>query len=129
MEATADRLVKVYVKIRDKRSELAQEYDKKDAELKEQLEMIERELLEMCKLVGADSLRTEHGTVSRKVYKKFWTSDWHSFHNFVKEHNALDLFERRISQLNMQQFLEENPDLLPAGLNVDSKYTVSIRRK
>jgi len=39
------------------------------------------------------------------------------------------LFERRISQLNMQQFLEENPDLLPAGLNVDSKYTVSIRRK
>lgn len=129
MEATADRLVKVYVKIRDKRSELAQEYDKKDAELKEQLELIERELLEMCKLVGADSLRTEHGTVSRKVHNKFWTSDWHSFHNFVKEHNALDLFERRISQLNMQQFLEENPDLLPAGLNVDSKYTVSIRRK
>jgi len=129
MEATADQLVKVYVKIRDKRSELAQEYDKKDAELKEQLEMIERELLEMCKLVGADSLRTEHGTVSRKVHKKFWTSDWHSFHNFVREHNALDLFERRISQLNMQQFLEENPDLMPAGLNVDSKYTVSIRRK
>jgi hypothetical protein len=129
MEATADQLVKVYVKIREKRGELAKEYDMKDAELKEKLELIEKELLEMCKMVGADSLRTEHGTVSRKVQKKFWTSDWHSFHKFVKEHDALDLFERRISQLNMQQFLEEHPDVLPAGLNVDSKYTVSIRRK
>jgi hypothetical protein len=101
----------------------------KDAELKEQLEAIEHELLEMCKSVGADSLKTQFGTVSRKVLKRFWTSDWHSFHKFVKEHDALDLFERRISQANMQQFLEENPEVLPQGLNVDSKYTVSIRRK
>jgi len=129
MEITADKLVKAYVKIRDERSKLNQEYDEKDAKLKEQLEVIEQELLDMCKTVGADSLKTQHGTVSRRVQKRFWTSDWHSFHKFVKDHDALDLFERRISQTNMQQFLEENPDVLPQGLNVDSKYTVSVRRK
>lgn len=129
MEITADKLVKAYVKIREERSKLNQEYDEKDAKLKEQLDLIEHELLEMCKTVGADSLKTQHGTVSRRVSKRFWTSDWHSFHKFVKEHDALDLFERRISQSNMQQFLEENPDVLPQGLNVDSKYTVSVRRK
>jgi len=37
--------------------------------------------------------------------------------------------EKRIAQTNMATFLEENPDLLPPGLNVDSKYTISIRRK
>lgn len=129
MEITADRLVKAYVKIREERNRIAKEHDMKDAELKEQLEAIEHELLELCKSVGADSLKTQFGTVSRKVLKRFWTSDWHSFHKFVKEHDALDLFERRISQANMQQFLEENPEVLPQGLNVDSKYTVSIRRK
>lgn len=129
MEITADKLVKAYVKIRDERSKLHQEYEANDAELKEQLEMIERELLDMCKAVGADSLKTPHGTVSRKVQKRFWTNDWHSFHKFIKEHDALDLFERRISQTNMAQFLEENPDVMPQGLNVDSKYTVSVRRK
>ncbi len=129
MEITADRLVKAYVKIREERNRIAKEHDMKDAELKEKLEAIEHELLEMCKSVGADSLKTQFGTVSRKVLKRFWTSDWHSFHKFVKEHDALDLFERRISQANMQQFLEENPEVLPQGLNVDSKYTVSIRRK
>jgi isocitrate dehydrogenase kinase/phosphatase len=129
MEITADRLVKAYVKIREERNRIAKEHDMKDAELKEKLEAIEHELLELCKTVGADSLKTQFGTVSRKVQKRFWTSDWHSFHKFVKENDALDLFERRISQANMQQFLEENPDVLPQGLNVDSKYTVSIRRK
>jgi hypothetical protein len=43
-------------------------------------------------------------------------------------HNAPDLLEKRIHQANMKQFLEENPEILPAGLNVDSEYTLMVRR-
>jgi hypothetical protein len=28
----------------------------------------------------------------------------------------------------MKEFLSENPDLLPAGLNVENSYTVVVRR-
>ena len=129
MEIKADKLVKTYVKIRDKRKELADQYEKQDGDLKEALETIEGELLEMCKETGADSLRTEFGTVTRRVAKRYWTNDWHSFHEFLKEHGALELLEKRIAQTNMSTFLEENPDLLPPGLNVDSRYTVTVRRK
>ena len=129
MEIKADKLVKTYVKIRDKRKELADQYEKEDGDLKEALETIEGELLEMCKETGADSLRTEFGTVTRRVAKRYWTNDWHSFHEFLKEHGALELLEKRIAQTNMSTFLEENPDLLPPGLNVDSRYTVTVRRK
>lgn len=129
MEIKADKLVKAYVKIRDKRKEIAEQYDKQDGDLKEALETIESELLEMCKETGADSLRTEFGTVTRRVAKRYWTNDWHSFHEFLKEHGALELLEKRIAQTNMSTFLEENPDLLPPGLNVDSRYTVTVRRK
>jgi sugar phosphate isomerase/epimerase len=129
MEIKADKLVKTYVKIRDKRKELVDQYEKEDNNLKEALELIESELLEMCKETGADSLRTEFGTVTRRVAKRYWTNDWHSFHEFLKEHGALELLEKRIAQTNMSTFLEENPDLLPPGLNVDSRYTVTVRRK
>ena len=129
MEIKADKLVKTYVKIRDKRKELADQYEKEDSNLKEALETIEGELLEMCKETGADSLRTEFGTVTRRVAKRYWTNDWHSFHEFLKEHGALELLEKSIAQTNMSAFLEENPDLLPPGLNVDSRYTVTVRRK
>ena len=129
MEIKADKLVRAYVRIRDKRKAIAEAYERDDNELKEALETIEAELLDICKDTGADSLRTEFGTVSRRIAKRYWTNDWHSFHEFLKEHGAMELLEKRIAQTNMSTFLEENPDLLPPGLQVDSRYTVSIRRK
>lgn len=124
-KVTADKLVKTYIKIRDKRAELA----KQDSELEEQLQIIEGELLALCKETGAESLRTEFGTVSRKVSKRYWTSDWSSFYEFLKKHDAVDLLEKRIAQSTMSAFLEENPDLLPPGLQVDQRFTAVVRRK
>jgi hypothetical protein len=128
-DVSADKLVKAYIKIRDKRKQLADDYEAQDKELEESLDAISEKLLEVCKATGADGFKTEFGTVTRRVSKRFWTNDWHSFHKFLLEHGTPELLEKRIAQTNMATFLEENPDLLPPGLNVDSKYTISIRRK
>lgn len=125
MEAKADQLAKVYVKIRDRRREL----EKQAAELKEQQDLIGLELLEICKEQGAQTIRTEFGTVSKRTTKNYWTSDWESFTNFIKEHNAFALLQQRINNTNMVQFLEENPDLLPPGLNADVNQTVVITKR
>ncbi len=122
---TADKLVKTYIKIRDKRAELK----KQDDDLEEQQKIIEGELLEICKATGAESLRTEFGTVSRKISKRYWTSDWRSFYDFLKKHDAVDLLEKRIAQSTMSAFLEENPELMPPGLQVDRQFTAVVRRK
>lgn len=122
---TAERLAKVYIKIREKRRELA----KQDEELKEQLDIIANELLEICKEQGASTIRTQYGTVSRRVNKNYWTSDWDSFYKFIKEHNAFSLMHQRINNTNMSQFLEENPDALPPGLNSDVSQTVVITKR
>jgi hypothetical protein len=122
---TADRLVKAYIKIREARQELSRQ----DADLEQKQDMIQSKLLEVCKETGAESLRTEFGTVTRRVAKKYWTHDWESFYKFVKEHDAFPLLQKRISITAMQEFLEEYPDLHPPGLNVDSSYVVSVRRK
>lgn len=124
-DISANKLVKAYIKIRDARAELA----KQDSDLEEQQQMIQEKLLEICKETGAESLRTEFGTVTRRLSKKYWTSDWDSFYKFLKEHDAFALLQQRISNGNMAQFLEENPDLHPPGLNADTSYTVVVRRK
>lgn len=125
----AKKLVKVYVKIRDKRKELKTKFEEEDKALEDQIEAINAELLELLKTMGAESMRTEFGTITKRVYKRYYTNDWYSFHNFVKEHDALDLLEKRVSQGNMTTFLEENPDLHPPGLNVDSRYAVVITKR
>lgn len=127
-EVSADKLAEVYIKIRDKRAELKEKYEAEDAELKEQLDLLAEKMLDICDTQNADSIKTKTGTIIRKVDTRYWTSDWESFYNFVQENDAFPLLEKRIHQTNMKQFLEENPDLLPMGLQSDSKYSIVVRR-
>lgn len=127
-DISADKLVAVYIKMRDKRAELLRGYEEEDGSVKTQMEMVESKLLDLCKTVGADSLKTKHGTVIRGVKTRYWTSDWASMHKFILEHQMPDLLEKRISQATLKQLLEESPDLMPPGVNVDSKYSVTVRR-
>jgi uncharacterized Zn finger protein len=127
-DISVDRLVSVFIKIRDARDEEERAWEQRKADFNEQLELINQQLLEICKSTDADSIRTAHGTVMRTVKSRYWTNDWEHFHKFLLEHEAPDLLEKRIHQSNMKQFLEENPELLPAGLNVDSAYSITVRR-
>jgi hypothetical protein len=127
-DISVDRLVSVFIKIRDARDEEERAWEQRKADFNEQLELINQQLLEICKSTDADSIRTSHGTVIRTVKSRYWTNDWEHFHKFLLEHEAPDLLEKRIHQSNMKQFLEENPELLPAGLNVDSAYSITVRR-
>jgi hypothetical protein len=127
-EYPADKLAELYLKIRDKRDALTREYEQKHKEIEEQLDIVAGEMLEICKENGADSIKTPAGTIMRSVATRYWTNDWDSMYNFIKEHDALGLFEKRIHQTNMKQFLEENPDVFPPGMLVDSKYKIIVRR-
>ena len=124
----ADQLVKVYIRIRDAKAKLQKEFDEAVGALDVQLDAIEAELLTLCKATGQDGGRTDHGTFTRTVKTRYWTSDWQSMYAFIKTHDALELLEQRVSQGNMKKFLQENPNTLPEGLNVDSKYSITVRR-
>lgn len=125
---SVDRLVATYIKVRDKKDQATKELKDVEAEYNGKLDILKAALLEHCQRLGVESVRTESGTFYRTVKKRFWTSDWESMGKFILEHEATDLLEKRIHQGNIKTFLEENPDLLPPGLNVDSEYTVNIRR-
>jgi len=124
-----EQLVKVYIKMRDARQRLQQDFDEADSKIKVQQEAIQQALLELCKETGTDGLKTAAGTVSRTVKTRYWTSDWNSMKNFIKEHDAFELLEQRVHQTNMKSFLEENHNLMPQGMNIDSKYAITVRRK
>ena len=123
-----DQLTSIYLKIRDKRAENKREFENVDKDLEEQQKMLAEQMLDTCKEMGADSIRTPHGTIIRSVKSKYWTGDWDSMYNFIKEHDAFGLLEKRLHQTNMKDFLNENPDVMPMGLNVENEYTIFVRR-
>ena len=123
-----DKLAEIYIKIRDKRAELKEKFEQQDEELKAQQDLLAERMLDVCRDNNADSIKTPAGTIIRKVDTRYWTTDWDSMYQFIQEHDAYPLLEKRLHQTNLKQFLEENPNLLPAGLQADSKYTVVVRR-
>ena len=130
METTIplEKLTKAYIKLRDMRSKLSAEYKAQDGKLLEKQDRIKKALLDHCKEHNVESVKTSEGVFYRQVKRRYWTSDWESMYKFVMENNLPEFFDKRLNQSNVRQFLEENPEMVPPGLNVESEYTVSVRK-
>jgi len=124
-----DSLVEAFIALRDEKREIERNVALRVAELDADMTVLTAAISDYCKEIGADSIRTAHGTVIRSVKKKYRTNDWASIYSFIKEHDAFELLTKSIHQSNMKEFLESNPDLHPAGLNVDAEYAITIRKK
>ena len=123
-----EKLVKVFIKIRTKRSELSSKFKEDDDALRSKQDAVKKALLDHCKEHAVESVRTSEGLFYRTVKTRYWTSDWESMHKFIAKHNVPEFFEKRLNQTNVKQFLEENPEEVPEGLNVDSEYAITIRK-
>lgn len=121
---TADRMASDYMKLRHTIKDKEDEIKK----LKAIQAKISDKMLELCAEQNVDSLKTQEGTISRRVISQYWTSDWERMHEFLREHNALHLLEKRIHNGNMKEFLAENPELCPEGLQANSKFAISVRK-
>lgn len=128
-DMSVDRLTQVYIKIRDARAALAAKFKEEDSELQAQLEQIKRVLLDYCETNGVESARTSAGMFYRTVKTRYWTTDWESVYKFVAENNMPELFEKRLNQGVIKELLEEDPDFALPGLNSDSEYVITVRKK
>ena len=127
-EGHLGKCVNAYLKIMAKRTELSANFDTEDTILKDQQELIKTELLDYLKENDLKSVKTEAGTFYKTVKTRYWTSDWEEMHKFVLEHEVPEFFEKRLSQGIIKQFLEENPETVPKGLNSDSEFAVTVRK-
>lgn len=127
-EVPIDQMVLVYRRIRDIKAQKEEQHEREVKALDEQLEVITNKFLEICAETGMDSFRTPVGTVTRTTTTRYWATDWDEMHKFIMENDALDLLERRIHNGNLKQFMQDNPDKVPVGLNADTKYTIRVRK-
>lgn len=123
-----DKLAKVYRKMATKIQQLTREYETEVEVIKSQQEVVKIALKDQMLKLGVKSVRTDQGTVVLSTVTNYNTQDWDSFKEFMKQYDALDLVQQRISQLNMKRFLEENPGVVPPGLNSMTEYGISVRK-
>ena len=124
------KLVKAFRALREERSNLKSDFEAEDKRLAAKQDKIKEVLLTHCRENDINSVRTDEGTFTRTKKVNYWTNDWEKLYEFILEHQIPDILQRRISQTNLREWLEDenNKGLLPKGLQADAEYTITIQK-
>ena len=107
----------------------AREFQKKDQELKADLEQLEQVMLQSCNEVNADSIKTSKGTVIKSYRENFVCSDWTNFRDFILENEAPELLQQRIHQANFKEFVSgREEEGLPPGISSMREFKIVVRK-
>ena len=122
-------LLKIFIGLRDKRSQRKADYDADDAGDKDKQNRIETEFLRRFNERGIDNVSSrEFGTAYRSTRSSATVADWEAVLDHVKKQDAWELLERRVSKGAIQQYRDVHDDL-PPGVNWSEAQVVNFRRK
>lgn len=126
-----DVLVKTYLTLRGEREKITADYELAEKAIKSKMLLLEQAMLDVCNTTKADSIKTAQGTVMRSVKERYDCNDWSGFKDFILEHQAVDLLQRRIHQSNFKTFLSEHTvdsEGLPPGVSIFREFNITVRK-
>jgi hypothetical protein len=124
-----DQLVKSYIQVRSKKSQLKKEYENEVARYDELQDKIEALLLQRFGEMGIESIRTDEGTAYVSVRTTTSLADWDVYKAFcAKQEDPYGYLERRVNKAAIEQYKSANDDQLPPGINWSATRTVNFRK-
>lgn len=123
-----NKLTKVYVKIRDARSEAKRAFEEEDNKLKAKLELLEGQMLKFLLDSKTDSVKTVAGTFYKQEEITPSGSDWQAFYQWVGDNDAYDFLEKRIKKTSIKEYMDMNEGGIPPGVSVHREWVVRVRR-
>lgn len=126
-EINFDQLVEKYIRIRDKKAEVAKLQKAELAKFDAALVALERAFLTQMQATGAQSVATAHGTAYQKTQTSCSIADKDAFLGFLREGNNWAFADFRANAPAVKAYLDAN-EALPPGVNLTSRLTVNVQR-
>lgn len=120
-------LIKSYIAIRDKKSELTKGHKEELKPYNEALGKLENHFLAAMQQDNLQSLNAGGGTAFQATRTSVTVADWDAFYKWVAENKAPHFLDHRASKSAVEEYLEETGEL-PPGLNRNSSIIVNVRR-
>jgi hypothetical protein len=127
MALTVDQVIATYIKLRNKKLALQAEVKEKTDAITEQMQKLESWIKEKADEDGVTSFKTTHGTAFLTTTDFANVADWDAVVEFVKQNDAWDMFEKRISKTAVRGYIDINKEV-PAGVNYGTRLDVNIRK-
>lgn len=126
--ANLGRVVQAFDAIRNARLEKQRKWEAEEEALKADEGKLKQVMLHLLNVNGAQSIRTDHGTVYRTEKIKAGAADWAAIWTWMQANDAMDLLERRLKTTFIKEYMEAHDGAIPPGINVHREYEVTVRR-
>ena len=124
---TVDKVIAKYIDFRNKKEALESETKARVSDMKEQMAKLEAWLKEKADKDGVDSFKTANGTAFLTTTDFARVEDWDATLGFIKDNDAYDLLEKRVSKTAVRGYIEANKSV-PSGVNYGTRIDVNIRK-
>ena len=124
---TVDEVVAAYIKLRDKKAQIKAEAEQKMGEITTKMDKLETWVKQQADTQGVTSFKTKHGTAFLTTTDYANVADWDAILAFVRENEAYDMFEKRISKTAVRGYIEQTK-AVPPGVNYGTRIEVNVRK-
>ena len=127
MSINVDDVIATYMKLRYQKEAVEAGIKEEVATIKAKMEKLEAWIKEQADAQGVTSFKTKHGTAFLTTTDYANVADWDAVLDFVRENDAYDMLEKRISKMAVRGYIDLNKSV-PAGVNYGTKLEVNIRK-
>lgn len=127
MTVNVDDVIATYMKLRDQKAAIEGEVKDKVSTIKAKMEKLEAWIKEKADAEGVTSFKTKHGTAFLTTTDYANVADWDAVLNFIQEHSAYDMLEKRVSKTAVRGYIEQEK-AVPPGINYGTKLEVNVRK-
>ena len=124
---TVDQVIEAYLKYRNKKEALEAEIKDQVKELKDKMAKLEAWIKTKADAEGVTSFKTAHGTAFVTTNDYVNVADWDAVLHFIKENDAFDMLEKRVSKNAVRGYIEQNKTV-PSGVNYGTRIDVNVRK-
>lgn len=127
VKPNADELIRTYVALRDKIRDIEKAHVEQLRPYREALAYREANLLEALDRAGLQHMKSPHGTAFKSVRTSAKVVDWPATLGYIREREAWDLLEARVSKTAAVAITEDTKQPIP-GVEISSELTINVRR-
>lgn len=122
-----ERIVAVYIKIRNAIKETTKDYEEALQVLEKQRDQLKAELLRRLHERGATQTKTPNGTAFIAEKMTATIADEGLFGQFVLEQQDTAFYQRRVKIEHLKEYMAENNDALPPGVSIFRELDINVR--
>jgi hypothetical protein len=120
-------VIRTYAKLRDQKAAVEAEVKDRVDQIKGKMTKLEAYLKEQMDAQGLTSFKSEYGTAFLTTTDFANVANWDEVLQFIKDNEAYDMLEKRVSKLAVREYMDQNKRV-PPGITYGTKLDVNIRK-